>query len=152
MNTRKKSQWLLVFFVLFFFSFFSISGMFANGRNVGLAEILDANSATGTTDSRVIMLGEEDDNFLQRFGKFFQDETVCSVNEDQYTQLSNLYTTSIEHVNVNGTPIDIAQVSGDGLTHSTLLDFLTQTSGSEVNCKVVQHRNIFYLLFNFQSS
>ncbi len=151
MTLSKKIQWFLIFSVLTIFSVSLVDNITGVSTQKVLADTISNDAGLKNSKKFVVVQNDSDasQGFLQRLSNFLGKDMLCAISEEQYAALSAQFQTSTDTLTVDGEPVSVVKVSGDGLQATQLKDLV---SPSDVHCKVIKSNNIFYLLAGFQIS
>jgi hypothetical protein len=148
---KKYLQWFGMFLILGFFSLYNIHHMTGETAKAALAHTIEQDNADQNGPFIVVEDSEEQDYpwwFLRRFRRLERHNMVCRLRQEQYQALSLLFDTSTEELKLKDKTATVAMVEGEELNVYNLKRILELSEGEDLDCRVVEHNNIFYFLFN----
>lgn len=154
MGKKKALNWLVVFAGLGAFTATTVAGAFAD-PNVALAKGADSDLGL-RHGSKIVVLGEdkadkEEGKLIKRLGRMRDRGVVCEIGQAQYEALSQKFDTSIETVALDDKTVDVARVTGRGVSANDVLTTISE-DGERPDCRPVRMHRAFYLLFNANMS
>jgi len=88
--------------------------------------------------------------FLDRFQRYYDRQVLCVLTDEQKSAVELLYDTSLQSLSLSDATVDILTAEGERLRASDLRNLVRSSGGDatgELRCRVIDHQNIFYLLF-----
>lgn len=88
--------------------------------------------------------------FLDRFQRYYDRQVLCVLTDEQKAAVELLYDTSLQTLALSDASVDVLTAEGERLRASDLRNLVRSSGGDatgELRCRVIDHQNIFYLLF-----
>ncbi|HUB93603.1 MAG TPA: hypothetical protein VMB52_03815 [Verrucomicrobiae bacterium] len=132
MSIWRKAQWVLIFSILFAFTFGSVGVTYAQSSN----GFLD-NSLGHLPNGHTVY-------FADSQGYFGHQQYVCSITSSQLTDIENSYTVSTKQYNVRHHTYEVAVVN---LTRKQSTQGLEAIIGKRLthNCKEYSNHSLLYI-------
>ncbi len=157
MKMKDHLQWIATFGALTLLTI----NMIGNVTGLSTPKVLAAtlNSSPQIVDNlnedNVILLdstSSSDKNFIKKFERYYAKNKICVLSKNQYEALSLLYSTSTETLALSTKNVEVVTINDqDGLS-TNFLERVIESSGQDIKCDVLEHKNTFYTLFNFDIS
>ena len=136
---KKKLFWVTNFAVLGLFTLYSLVIVLGIGAKQTYARSLGEDNFY--KKSKHFMVVKKDE---PQVGASSETEVICSLNEQQVAELDAFFRVNTFDVKVaEDDSVTIAAVSGRKLTKRQLMEYL-RASDSELECKLVHHRRVFF--------
>jgi hypothetical protein len=93
--------------------------------------------------------GDQPQSWLERLTSWSGKKELCSVTASQVRELAAHYQVDYLTVTIDGQPVQIAKVSGQGANDHDLREYL---GDAKMKCKVVREGGVFFLPFDPNAS
>jgi ADP-heptose:LPS heptosyltransferase len=139
-TSSRLKVWLVIVPTLAFFGFALVGGAAAFGKS----DYAQAAKKLPTTGALVLVSAEGEQSWIDRLTASSGKE-LCVVTPHQLEQVAAHYQVEYITVTVDGHPVQIAKVSGQGANDHDLREYL---GDPKLRCKFVREGGVFFLPFD----
>jgi hypothetical protein len=139
-TSSRLKAWLVIVPTLAFFAVALVGGAAAFGK----PDYVQAAKTLPTTGALVLVSAKDEQSWLDRLSGSSGKE-LCVVTGHQLEQVAAHYQVDYLTVTVDGHPLQIAKVSGQGANDHDLREYL---GDSKLKCKFVREGGVFFLPFD----
>lgn len=144
MSTRLIINWFLIFALLTSFTLGTIYSVYAGGMGTAYAEVVNANPNSthfiSFADSPAGNARGIVSRVFTNLGNTFGDQFICAVDDSEFAQVTQTYSTTDRVIRLGGRTVTITNVGGvDGATLRELV--------SPDTCRIGNNLSFFFLLF-----
>jgi len=147
MTTGKKLHWFVIFGLLTPFTVLALKG---GGEPVRPAMAKMASESKNAKRGFVVVKTDEHKtSFLKKFARVNDRGVICAADSEDMEALTELYGAESDSVSIDGKDIPVITISAPEADPGAVKQFLRAEEGQ---CRFINERNVFYLLFSANMS